>query len=297
MTTTVVYEPIDIRCADNTVLRGHFFATDSHSGQDPVLLSPAIGVRQFFYFKFCQWLCEQGHDVLVFDYRGIGASLHGRLKDCDATLQQWGELDQAAALDWLIERTGREQVAWLGHSAGGQMLGLLPNYRRIARAACVSSSSGYVGGMPRHMGILSRLVLGGVLPASAALLGYGRCREVGLGENLPAGVALQWRDWCSKPGFAFNSLGETIMQDFHDDIMFPITALYAPDDFIASRKNVDDLLRLYPNADKRVEKLEPSQFGYKRIGHINMFRSSHNRLWPVMLQALIHSDADAARAA
>jgi len=79
-------ERVTIACEDGTVLTGHFVRATAASRHEPVLLCPATGVRQHFYFRFAAWLAEQGHDVLVFDYRGVGLSLHGPLKSCRATL-------------------------------------------------------------------------------------------------------------------------------------------------------------------------------------------------------------------
>jgi predicted alpha/beta hydrolase len=67
-------------------------------------------------------------DGLVFDYRRIGLSRKGRLQVCRANLQAWGQRDPVTALNCLVRRTGAHQVAWLGHCAGGQMTGLLPNH-------------------------------------------------------------------------------------------------------------------------------------------------------------------------
>ena len=136
-------ELVDILCEDGQRLRGHFLQATGASGGLPVLLSPATGVKQHFYLRFARWLAAQGHDVLVFDYRGIGLSLHGPLKDCRATLAEWGQLDQVAALDWLVARTGVPGVVLVGHSAGGQMIGLLPNHQRVARLVGVAASTGW----------------------------------------------------------------------------------------------------------------------------------------------------------
>ncbi len=279
-------QEISMRCADGYQLHGTFFQRQAERGYFPVLLCPATGVLQQFYFKFCTWLSEQGYDVLVFDYRGIGKSLHGHVRNSEALLQHWGERDQVAALDWLLERTGQDQALLLGHSAGGQMMGILPNHGRIARAVCVSGSTGYFAGMPPKMRLTANLLMKGYLPLSVKLFRYGRSKAIGFGEDLPRGVALQWRDWCSRPGYIFNALGKTIQQDFHQDIRFPISVLYAADDWIATSTNVQDLLRLYPNAPRQAISLNPRDFGYASIGHIDMFRSSRDKIWPVIEQML-----------
>ena len=86
------HETAEIICGDGYRLHGHFLprAAGTSAGL-PVLISPATGVRQHFYLRFARWLAAQGHDVLVFDYRGIGLSLHGSLRDCKATLADWGQ--------------------------------------------------------------------------------------------------------------------------------------------------------------------------------------------------------------
>ncbi len=64
-------ERVEITCADGVRLLGHFVRSRSDAPAGlPVLLSPATGVKQHYYLRFVHWLAEQGHDVLVFDYRG-----------------------------------------------------------------------------------------------------------------------------------------------------------------------------------------------------------------------------------
>jgi predicted alpha/beta hydrolase len=111
----------------------------------------------------------KGHDVLVFDYRGIGLSLQGALKDCRASLQEWGQQDQVAAINWLVQRTGAKQVLLLGHSAGGQMIGLLPNHPLVARVVGVAASSGWFGGMAPGFRMASQTVLRGAIPVGIRL--------------------------------------------------------------------------------------------------------------------------------
>jgi len=46
------------------------------------------------------------------------------------------------------------------------------------------------------------------------------------------------------------------------------------------------LIRLYPNAQTSHKELKPSSFGHKAIGHMLMFKRSHQNLWPVIEQQL-----------
>ena len=168
-------ERIEITCADGVVLQGHFIIANPEQqtpDHTPVLISPATGVKQTFYLRFAQWLAQRGHDVMVFDYRGIGLSLQGRLSDCDATLSDWGQQDQVAAIEYLLQRTGAEQIVLVGHSAGGQMIGLLPNHHRIQRLVGVAASTGWFKGMRRGFAFKANLGLNVLMPVAIRFKGY-----------------------------------------------------------------------------------------------------------------------------
>lgn len=277
---------VTIACQDGQVLHGHFIAASGAADGLPVLLSPATGIKQHFYLRFAQWLAAQGHDVLVFDYRGIGLSLHGPLARCRASLADWGQRDQVAALDWLLARTGAAQAVIVGHSAGGQMLGLLPNHHRVARLVGVAASTGWFKAMRPGFALKARFGLRCVVPVGIRLRGYGPTALLGLGENLPAAVARQWGQWCAAGGYATNAVKGLPEQDFHHAVRTPLTVLHAEDDDIANPATVADLLRTFPSAPAQTRLLRPADHGLTSIGHMDWFRSSHQAIWPLMAQAV-----------
>lgn len=282
-------EAVAITCQDGTLLKGHFLPGQDgpqRAGAQPVLLCPATGVKQQFYLRFAAWLAQQGHDVLVFDYRGIGLSLHGRLKDCRATLAEWGQQDQVAALSWLVARTGQDQVNLVGHSAGAQMIGLLPNHHHVARLVGVAASTGWFRGMPIGFRIKANLGLRCLVPLGTLVTGYAPTAAFGLGENLPAVVGRQWGQWCAAGGYATNAVRGQPQRDFHAAIRIPVTVFHASDDSIATSATVADLLRTLPAARTQVHRLVPREHGLKAIGHIDWFRTSHQALWPLLARAL-----------
>ena len=287
--TTSEQQPqaITITCQDGTPLAGHFFTSMAAStARLPVLLAPATGVKQQFYFRFAQWLTEQGHCVLVFDYRGIGLSLQGSLRNCRATLAQWGQQDMPAAIDWLLARSQAEQLVIVGNSAGGQMMGLLPNHAKVARVVGISASSGWFAAMPLGFRLKARLGMQVLLPLGIWLKGYGTTAALGLGENLPAHVAQQWSQWCAAGGYATNAVRHHPEQDFHAQVRSPITVLYAADDTIAVTATVKDFLRTLPNAPQHMLRVQPQEFGLKNLGHLHWFRATHRTVWPLMHQAI-----------
>ena len=280
------FESLWIECKDNYKLAAQFYPANNHSKQYPVLICPATGITKVFYHAFAEWLNQQGYAVLSFDFRGIGESLHGAIKDSTASIADWGMLDIPAAIDTLLARTQAEKVIIIGHSAGGQLLGITPNYQKVAKVLAIAGSTGHVKDLKGKTKLLAPVMFNVVFPLSSLVKGYGATQFIGMGENLPKRVAKQWAEFCSKPGYVTNTIGKTIFEDYHANIQCPITALAATDDEIATRANVKDLLRLYPNAPTKFIELNPQQLGYKQIGHMLMFKKSHHKLWSIIEREL-----------
>lgn len=280
-------EKTPITCEDGYTLTGHFFRPTTQSSLGAVLISPATGFRHQVYSNFAKWLADQGFAVLTFSNRGIGDSRnHIPLAELEADLVDWGTLDLPAALDKLIALAPNLPVSLVGHSAGAQLIGLMPNFARIDRYVLIAASSGHFNNLKPKTRMAAKLLFHGWQPVSLALKGYWSTKIIGFGEDLPAGVARQWRQWCRSPGYVENSFGREIQQHHYGDIKAPVLALTATDDHIAVPANVEDFLRLLPNA--RVEKqfLEPADFGLKEIGHSDLLRSRCKACWPRILEGL-----------
>lgn len=280
------YESFWISCKDDYQLAAQFYPAQDHTKPYPILICPATGITKNFYHAFAEWLNQQGYSVLSFDFRGIGESLHGPLKNSTASINDWGIYDIPAAIETILDRTLAEKVIIVGHSAGGQLLGITSNYNKVAKVLAIAGSTGHVKGLKGKTKILAPVMFNVIFPISSFLKGYGATQFIGMGENLPKNVAKQWAEFCSKPGYVMNAIGKSIFEDYHQEIQCPITSFWATDDEIATQANVKDLLRLYPNAPTKLIELNPQQHGYKQIGHMSMFKKSHQKLWPLMEREL-----------
>ena len=166
------------------------------------------------------------------------------------------------------------------------MIGLLPNHHRVARLVGISASTGWFKAMRPGFRLKANFGMRLVLPLGTRLTGYGTTAVLGLGENLPAGVALQWSRWCARGGYATNAVRHRPEQDFHAQVRTPVTVLHAEDDDIANPATVADLLRTLPAAPRQAHCLRPRDHGLRHIGHLDWFRQSHQSVWPLMARAV-----------
>lgn len=273
---------IEFHAGDGFPLTGTYFpAISDAAANTPVLLCPATGLRQSFYFPFADWLRGNGHSTFVFDYRGIGASLDVRhVRQSRARKQDWGQLDMPAALDWLLGRTGARDAHLIGHSAGAQLVGLMPNHAAVRSLSAISASSGYVGNIRWPTRFTASLLANVYVPVAARLLDYVPAKVLGWGDDLPAAVGLQWARWCRRPGYVANDFGIGIASHYYNEFSAHVTVVAATDDPLATPANIEDWLRLLPRARSRIHFVSPQTCGGRAIGHVGMFRREHSSLWP-----------------
>ncbi|HEY9685277.1 MAG TPA: alpha/beta fold hydrolase [Oculatellaceae cyanobacterium] len=269
---------VELQATDGLTLVGyHFQAESPHAA---ILVCSATAVRQRYYFPFARWLCQQGFSVLTLDYRGIGESIDApALKHSRARKQDWGELDMPAALAWLDNRYPTIAKHLVGHSAGGILFGLMPNFDRLASVIAIGCSTGYV----RYIAMPDRFVAATLLsiyfPLASKFFGYVPAKKLGWGEDLPTGIAMQWAHWCSNPGYVSNSFGKDIHIHHYDEVKAPILILNMTDDPISSKKNVEDLQRLFPQAITSPTWIDPKEFKLAEVGHMGFFRPKNSVLW------------------
>lgn len=280
--TTSPIQSLSIICQDGYSLAGKFYPASNAIQPYPILIAAATGITQQFYQHFALWLSQQGYNVLSFDFRGIGQSLHEPLTRSTASIMDWGQLDLPAAVDTLLNKTGAEQVILIGHSAGGQLLGIMPNYHKVAKLIAVAGSTGHVKGLKGRTKYLAPLMFKVIFPIACKIKGYAPTKALGMGENLPKRVALEWAKFCAQPGYVINAFAPASSADFHQHIKCPILCICASDDEIATAANVQDLMRLYPHAKTQYIKLMPQDFQHTQIGHMLMFKPSHQNIWPTI---------------
>src|SRR5262245_21398762 len=265
-------------------LDGYSLAATHHepeggSATAVVVLNPATAVKRGYYDRFAAFLAEEGLSAVTYDYRGIGGSRPARLRGFAARMRDWAEQDAAGVLAWVARERPGLPVAVVGHSFGGQALGLLPSTGGLAGVLRVGGRSGYWGHWPgaQRLGLLALWYLG--MPAASHLLGYFPSSRLGMGEDLPAGVALEWARWGRRRDYVAGAEQGRWRAGF-DALRGPLRAYSFSDDGLAPRAAVQGLLSFFRNATVEHRHLRPADVGVSRVGHWGFFREGfRDTLW------------------
>jgi predicted alpha/beta hydrolase len=247
-----------------------------------VVVPSAMGVVQNFYRRFAEWLAAQGFMAITFDYRGVGLSAPACLRGYDMNLSRWGSEDCAAVVDFATAQLPGAPLHWVGHSLGGQLLGLIPNRDQITRVITVATGSGYwrENSWPtRRMVWWLWYVMAPLALNAAGYFPGKRLRKVG---DLPHGVMAQWRKWCLSREYMVSAEGEAVRAAYAS-IRTPMLSLSFTDDEMMSERSTRSLHQLYTSAPVEFRRIAPPQIGAQRIGHFGFFRQQfEHSLWPLV---------------
>ena len=252
-----------------------------------VLINSATAVPRKIYRNFAAYLAGRGCAVLTYDYRGIGGSRQPSLTGFnkprslvgfDASMSTWAARDVTAAVAWMRGRYKDLPLTYVGHSFGGQALGLLPNNAEVSRALLVSAQAAYWKLMPtpERYRVYALMKFAGV-PVTK-LLGYAPGR-MGLGEDLPKGVFEEWSRWVMSPNYLFDDKALTTIGNFAN-YTGALRALCFTDDRWAPRPSVELLCRGFAQTKADIVSIAPADIAAPSIGHLGFFKPEHrDTLW------------------
>lgn len=267
----------------------HYPAEKQRQGQ--LIIAGATGVPQRFYKRFAQFAAAQGFEVWTLDYRGIGLSKPADLRGFAMNYLDWARLDLAALLDHVATQ-GHDPIWMVGHSYGGHAFGLIPGKARVQRFATLATGAGWHGWMPA-LERLRVLIMWRLLgPLLVRTHGYLAWSLLGMGEDLPRDVFLQWRHWCQWPRYFFDDPECPHLAAEFAEVTIPIRAINASDDKWAPPASRDAFMSAYCRAQVEALTIQPASLGMSSIGHMGYFRPEAAALWQETLDWLsgIHGE-------
>ena len=252
-----------------------------------VLINSATAVPRKIYKGFAGYLARRGCAVLTYDYRGIGDSrlraLIGynqprSLVGFKASMSDWAALDATAAVAWMRERYHHLPLNYVGHSFGGQALGLLANNNEVSRALLIAAQAGYwkLMASPERYRVFALLNFVGT--PLTRILGYAPGWS-GLGEDLPKGVFQQWTRWVMSERYLFSDPDLKALSNFAK-YRGALRSLCLSDDPWATRPAVELLCSGFTSASPEILTITPADADTTAIGHLGFFRPEHrDTLW------------------
>lgn len=246
-----------VRAKDGTRILQTLFLPE-FSNNTVIIIGASAHVRQDFYTEFASFLAENNFTVITFDYRGIGLSKNNTSKDTEVTLRQWGKLDIDAIILSAKNQFSNCEIVYLGHQVGGEIIGLVPAFQYIHRIILVASGLPYWSSWT----LKKRLYFLG-LRFLAPILGH-RLRPL---SNVPMGVIRELGESNSKKHGLLDSFAQRNLDQFYGAML----AYSFKDDPISSEVAVQALLDCFPNATKRYQAVNPTEYSQNQVGHLSFF--------------------------
>jgi len=249
-----------------------------HGVEHVVIINSGAGIPQTFYGPFSAWLADHGFCVLTYDYRGIGGSRGASIKGFKATIQDWGSKDCAATIAYASTIYPAKKLYVLGHSIGSVVTGFVSQLPKIERMLLISPHTGYFGDYAQDGKWRMFLMWHFFMPVISRAFGYFPGRLLGLPEDLPYSVALEWgKRWRKRDLRGDETLGRFARVATRALVLRPA------DDPFATKSAYDRVREQYSNihfADKKI-------FAPNSIGFFYFCRRHHrDSLWPIGLQWL-----------
>ncbi len=275
-------ENLQITTRDGVVLAGTLHTPkNTEETRAGVLISSGAGYPKEFYTRFAQYGATRGFACLVYDYRDIAGSEPKDMRTSRADFLTWGTFDAPAALAVLVKRLDGLPVFTLGHSFGGQLVGLMDNNQLATGHALVAVGNGYWRGHRPSEWWLEFLFFFIFGPLSLARHGYLKGPQFWPGASMPAAVFRQWRRWCLTPDYywpdvqekldgAYFSMNGASMRQFaftDDPVITPVSECFTK--------------QCYSDAAYETCWISPADIGVHKIGHSGMFTRAVSGFWPL----------------
>jgi predicted alpha/beta hydrolase len=246
--------------------------------QQAILISSATAVPRKIYAAFATYLAGRGNVVVTYDYRGIGGSKPATLKGFTTSMSDWAAHDVTGAVTYMRARWPTMRLNYVGHSFGGQALGLLPNNNHVSRALFVAGQAAYWGLMTGNERYRVYALMNYIGKPITQIMGYAP-GKLGIGEDLPKGVFLEWTKWVNYKRYMFDDPTLKTLANF-THYRGALRALSFTDDPWAPIAAVELLCSGFTATKPNVVSIAPKDVGAEKIGHLGFFRpENRDLLW------------------
>lgn len=272
---------INVITKDGYSIVAHIFKPQINTNK-LIIINPATGIKQTFYFRYATYLATKGFTVLTYDYRGIGASKSGPLKGFTGSMKDWANLDFTAVSEYGFLKFPDHKKIVIGHSFGGNSIGLSPIVGKFDAYILIASQFGYWKNFNTNYKPLLLWLFYILMPLLVKAFGYFPSKVKQIGENLPKNVAKDWTTLITHPDSMLHLTKQT--GNYYNQIKAPMLMLSFSDDNMAPKKTVDVLAKkAFKTA--QVKRLHIETKKSQSIGHLNFFRKQFQKsLWDIPIK-------------
>lgn len=268
--------------------RDGFALTATHWKQEEPIAIIAINagtcIKRAFYQRFATWLYQQNMDVLTYDYRGVGHSRPDNLKGFEASIVDWAKLDIAGVIDWMVAQYPNIKRGMIGHSMGGQVIGLSENINQLDLLIPVAASYGNWQNYTLRHKLKVGINWATLFPLMTWWHGYFPASNFGMGEDWPKGVSTDWQLWGRRRIPHSEILNQRNISHYYQETTIPIKAYFTADDMMATAKTIPHFKYDFSNADLTITTLHPKELEVPKIGHMGMFSPKSIKFWEQILK-------------
>jgi len=266
-----------IRTKDGRTISATCYLPGTANGKT-MIIAPAAGIAQREYEAFSTFFQQLGYSVTTFDYRGVGESAPAKLKGYNAGLQQWAVQDADAVIRFARSNFQNQELIYIGHGIGGELIGLAQASQYIHRLVLVSSSLSCKK-LWSWKGRLRITMMKGIVRLSNRWFGYFPGKRLGLFRDLPKGVAHEWADWCDNP----NGLFDVFPENNYRKLQVPLLAVSFSNDWLTPENGVKGLLSYFSSACITWHHMDPRNQGLKKAKQNCFFAlSMKSTTWEIL---------------
>ena len=284
---------INILTDDNVELRATLYKANNPKAV--VLINPGTATKTSYYLPFAKYLREHGFHVILWNYRGFCDSKISHLKECHYQYSDIGRYDIPAVIDTAKRLFNDLPLYCVGHSAGGQQVGLAHNADQLDALIAVAVSAGYFSYMPLRYRLKANFFFRFLAPLSNKVFNYVPAKSFKLMEDLPAGFTEEWGAWCREKELFFSDkfYGKTIPLGTYKNFNVPTFVFTADDDEICTERNLHNFWKNV-TSDRPItfKRYSIGRSSDQSVGHFGYFRSKNTHIWQDILETInkVHHD-------
>ena len=273
-----------IKTKDGKTIIAICYLPDTSNGK-AIIVAPAAQIIQQDYEAFSIFFQQLGYTVITFDYRGVGESAPAQLTGFEARLQHWAVHDADAVIRFVKSSFQNQELIYIGHGIGGELIGLAQASQYINRLVLVSSSLSCkrLWNRKGRWRLFARKLK---MRMISKFLDYMPGGWLAYYPELPKGVAHEWANWCDRP----NGLFDFFPENNYRKLQVPLLAISFLNDWMTPEKAVKELLAYFSGSSISWHQIHPDDPGLRKNKQYSFFDlDMKSQIWP-FLQKWLNED-------